>query len=137
MLRWTILLRLLLSLAVLLNGTTAALAFKHGGHDAMPATTAPALASSTADALPCPEHDQAALMASEDPVTPVPAESGHPPLDCCQSGACQCACMHPAPAAAPTIAFAAVSIGHARSARPMPTGHAAPALPHLIRPPID
>jgi hypothetical protein len=137
MLRWTILLRLLLSLAVLVNGTTAAMAFKHAGHDAMLATTAPVQASSTANADPCHEHDQAASLASEDPVAPVPAESGHPPLDCCQSGTCQCACMHPAPAAVPAIAFAAVSIGHARGARAMPTSHATPALPHLIRPPID
>jgi hypothetical protein len=139
--RWTILLRLLLSLAVLfngttLNGTTAAMAFKHRGHDAMPALAAPAPATSAADALPCPGHDQAASMASEGPAAPVPAKSGHPSLDCCQSGACQCACVHPAPAAVPAIAFAAVSIGHARSARPMPTSHAAPALPDLIRPPI-
>src|SRR3546814_6168691 len=58
-----------------------------------------------------------------------------PPPDCCESGACDCACMHPAQAAVVSAAVDLGSLEHTDSVRPMSSVHASPSLPHLIRPP--
>src|SRR3546814_16614457 len=55
--------------------------------------------------------------------------------DCCESGACRCACLHHGQFAPMTMVASAAIIGHTDRVRPMFSVHASPALPHLIRPP--
>ncbi|SFK92683.1 CopL family metal-binding regulatory protein [Lysobacter sp. cf310] len=56
--------------------------------------------------------------------------------DCCKSPTCTCSCLQPAPATAIAFAFGGAHIGHSLIARPMSVDHDAPALPYPIRPPI-
>lgn len=77
------------------------------------------------------DHDGASMPAGH---------SGHAPdassPDCCKSPTCTCSCLQPAPAAAIAFALGGAHIGNAMVARPMPVDHDAPALPYPIRPPI-
>lgn len=131
---WTILLRLLLAVALTFNGVATAAASAHLGHMGAVETPAAAKASAAEDP-PCHEHHQATAAVDEQPV-PAPQSKGHPSPDCCKSAACRCACVHHAPAAIAALSFGAPIIEHEDSVRSMSSGHAAPALPHLIRPPI-
>ena len=126
---WSILLRLFLAAALIFNGA-AAVASVHMHHmGGVPATTQPEPAS--AEEHPCHEH---ASTAADQPAPAVDADTRSP--DCCKSGNCRCGCVHQATAAVLGLHPVASTIEHAASARPMSTGHAGPALPHLIRPPI-
>lgn len=134
-------LHLLLSLCLILNGIGAAAASAHAPmfHEASPATAAPAMAADVGPSC----HDQlhtGAAMVQEPALHPAghaPTEPASPDsTDCCQSGTCVCACMHLAHAMSPPPPPAAAAIVQARSSRPLSPGHAAPALPHLTRPPI-
>lgn len=129
-----LLLRLLLVVALVFNGAATAAAAVHAIHpDGAHATghSQPA----AADQAPCHEHGQAG--AAEAPA-PAADDGGSqaPSPDCCQSGACLCACAHNAPLALGDPGFAAPLVEHAGGVRPMPSGHADAALPNLIRPPI-
>ena len=66
--------------------------------------------------------------------------NGHAPdasaPDCCKSPTYTCSCLQPAPAAAIAFALGGAHIGNAMIARPMPVDHDAPVLPYPIRPPI-
>ena len=123
--------RLLLCLALVANGATAAyagtvMAFGAGmdvttaaGHDAEP---------------PChdmPEMAHAAMAAGHDaPASPASHD------DCCPPGACVCSCV---PQASTIPALGAFALPMRPSAAPVATlrvSFASPALPHLIRPPI-
>lgn len=139
---FSILLRGLLSLSLILNGSGYAMASVHTQMGDMgsvastvPATPQPAAAAES----PCDQHHDASAVAMELPdamqdessTTPM-----HPSPDCCNSGACHCACIHQAQAAIPTHVLRHDTAEHASSVRPLKPGHSAPALPHLIRPPI-
>jgi hypothetical protein len=120
-----VLLRVLLVLALVLNGIGSAVAgvHAHAGHaDAVPAQ---ALASD-ADA-PC--HEPAPVPAPE----PVAAGDA---ADCCEGARCDCACTAAGATVAafelPTLATPPVALATHR----LDAGHRAPALAHLIRPPI-
>lgn len=136
---WSTLLRLLLCLCFVLNGTTAAASAhlpmpEHIGAASIAADSTEATATQDES---CHGHD-AAAMPSLDPApthTPEPAQPEHSP-DCCTSGLCNCACVHIAQAGVPALQLPASSPDHARSVRALPLGHPAPALPHPIRPPI-
>jgi len=131
---WSTLLRLLLLVAFVFNTTGTAVA---SVHLAQPGTVeaAPPVKAAVAEAPPCHQHQPAVTVADEQPSTPV-EKAKHPSPDCCKSGACRCACVHHAPALMIALGFYPLIIEHARSVRPMSSGHVAPALPHLIRPPI-
>ena len=113
-------LRILLSLALVLNGTSGAWAL-----DASTAMVKapPAIADV---APPCHGHAD-----EPDPAKPAPQ-----PSDCCQTAACQCACAH-----LPAVAFLTAAVA---KSPPMSSGsatvvvhrHATPPLPHQLRPPI-
>ena len=113
-------LRILLSIALVLNGT--------GGAWAMDAAAAkveapPAMADA---APPCHEHAD----------TPAPATPAPDPADCCQTTACQCACAHlPAAAFLSAVAVSPLPM-RSDSAIVVIHRHAAPPLPHQLRPPI-
>lgn len=135
---WSFLLRVLLSLSLALNGVTAAAAATH-----MPlmheATTqaSPAVAAEGNQDMPCHGHHASKANAGHDApaATPDKTTSKSSP-DCCKSGACRCACVHAAQAALTDWPIAASTVERDLSVRPLLLGHAAPALPHLIRPPI-
>lgn len=64
------------------------------------------------------------------------AHDTQPDPDCCKSASCTCACVHGCATAIATQTGTPVIIIHA-GVMPTPmTEHPAPALPHLIRPPI-
>jgi hypothetical protein len=140
-----ILLRLLLCIALVANGTSAVYASTMMAFDAGMAATAAAEKDAEP---PCPEmpamthgamaadHDMpamthAATAANHDAPAPPASHS-----DCCPPGACLCSCV----SHAPTIpAFGAFAISVRPSAAPVAAlrvSFASPALPHLIRPPI-
>ncbi|MCY7355496.1 MAG: CopL family metal-binding regulatory protein [Lysobacter sp.] len=140
----SILLRGLLSLSLILNGSGYAMASMHTqmGHmdsvsSTLPATPQPVAATEP----PCYQHHGASAVVvvelpdamQDEPST----KRGHPSPDCCKSGACHCACIHQAQAAIPTHVLRHDTAEHASSVRPLKPGHPAPALPHLIRPPIS
>lgn len=127
----TLLLRLSLVLALIANGTTSAFA------------ATPMQAAQTESAQP-PCHEQVAATGTSTADAEVTAVNapGHAPgtdhgsPDCCQSAKCQGACMHHVAATSASVHILEASIDHASGVRPLKMGHAAPPLPHLIRPPI-
>lgn len=133
---WAVLLRVLLSIALILNGATTAMASVQMTHGFAPKAATPVKTASVE--MPCHQHQQAASVAADpSPAAPVsPPKSKHPAPDCCKSSACRCACMHSAPATMSMMIYTPAVVEHSQSVRPMALGHAAPALPHLIRPPI-
>ncbi|MFC6189141.1 CopL family metal-binding regulatory protein [Pseudoxanthomonas mexicana] len=122
---------MLLSVALILNGATTAMASVHMAHGAASSVAAPA--QKTIASAPC--HERHAASVKSDGMA-APADSAAP--DCCgsDSSACRSVCMHSSPVAVSMTTFAPVQIEHPRSLRPLSLGHATPALPHLIRPPI-
>lgn len=129
-------LRMLLSLALILSGTGTAVAgvqmqWKH----AEAAQAAP-----PADAEPCHgDHVETRTPAGNTGLASHQADGGtlqQPGADCCKGGACNCACMHPAQAALFEWRAAGPVMDQALAVRALTLAHAAPALPHLIRPPI-
>lgn len=154
---WPTLLRVLLCLVLALNGATSAVAatrmqLGHSGHPGLQATimvastTAAPMAAAAAsdDGMPCHQaQHEPARAASDSPIADdataagsTPATSTSSATDCCGSDTCTCACMHAAQAALPITTVAASVIEHSQAARWLPSAHATPALPHLIRPPI-
>ena len=135
-----VLLRLLLCVALVFNGAASAMASVQAMqmHAQMDAAAVPARAHANAmaaSAMPCHHGEQAQHgppAASGDP-----AKNGHPAApDCCESNTCACACVTPIVAMVQTLALHDVPMADAGNIRPLALGHAAPALPHLIRPPI-
>ena len=126
--RFTIGFRVLLGLVLILNGIGNAVASVRMMHAGAVETAASAEAG-----MDCHGHDkgqaaEASRVAGDDPSDPNPS--------CCESGACQCACMHLAQAAVSLSRATEIVISHAGAVIPPKAGHSAPALPHLIRPPI-
>ena len=122
-----ILLRLLLCVALLLNGTASAMA---AARMAIPAAEPQGMAMQSA--APC--HDMATMDHAAEPAQA--SQGSDPAPDCCTSGICQCTCVHAAQIALPFVLAPAFDARGARIALSMPAGHAQPALPHPIRPPI-
>ena len=108
--------RLLLAVAIVLNGMGAAVA--GAPHDHAP---------------PCHGHAMVAEHAVDD--APQPDHRQPPAQDCCEAGQCACACMQPVQAPPPARIAAAAPPG-VPVASPPASGRCGPALPHPIRPPI-
>ena len=134
-----VLLRLFLSLTFILNGMGAAMASAHVPGIAM---LEAATAGQDASAPPCHQSMQETQMAHEEAPGMADADQAEHPSEsgksgCCKSELCRCTCMHGSQAAIaswPPIATA--QLPHVAAVRPLSPAHAAPALPHLIRPPI-
>lgn len=144
---WSVLLRVVLIVVLVLNGAGTAAASVTAMRAAMPEgastnTHAMQVPSVMRADMPC--HDMAQMMtvaASPDEALQAPGHASHgkgkaATPDCCKSGACQCACTQAMHAALPAMPAFAVDSPHSDVAHPMPIGHADPALPHLVRPPI-
>lgn len=118
------LLRLLICVGLLFNGSAQAIAVTQPG---------PASHQAGAATAPCHEEGDREVTARQfhehhsGPVTNKP--------DCCKSGACDCACNHGAVATIPTL-LAHGQVKHATLVSRPAAGYASPALPRLIRPPI-
>lgn len=131
------LLRVLLSLCLALNGLPA-LAM----HVPVQAMAQADTSHEAAGAMPCHgdeaaaepmTHHAAATFAETDRASD---DSTPPSPDCCETGACRCACVHFAQAVMPVLQVPAIAIARDHGVRALAPGHAAPALPHPIRPPI-
>ena len=116
----SLLLRLLLCLALVANGTTAVFANARTALD-----PDMAMAMQHDDAPPC--HDAASDDAPKPPVS-------HD--DCCGTGACLCSCVAHAPAVVTVDALVPDARPAIAPASAQPVSRASPALPHPIRPPI-
>ncbi len=119
------LLRVLLCLGLLVNGSAQAISLTHSvlaSHQARVATP------------PCHGAEgirSAGSQAHEHLAAPTPKKP-----DCCKSGACECACSHGVVATMPTLHAQARKVRHAALAGLPVARYASPALPRLIRPPI-
>lgn len=140
----SLLLRVLLSLSLVLNGSSYAMASTHMqmGHHESAATTPQQKTDDTvaaADPACHQQHAGGSEPATQAPdTTPdiAPVKSAPPQPDCCKSGACPCACVQQAQAAIPMYSLGDSVMGHADLVIALKPGHAAPGLRHLIRPPI-
>ncbi len=119
------LLRALLSVALLINGSAQAMALTHSvmaNHESRVATP------------PC--HDGEDMKAAGSQVHAHRAAPATKKPDCCQAGACDCACSHGAIVTLVTVPAQARKARHAGLAGLPFTPYMSPALPRLIRPPI-
>jgi len=133
---WPFLMRVLLIVAFVLNGTTAAAgAVTMGGTHA--STSEVERISAPSAGHTCHEGAQAKMpVADEAPQRTGPdQQSKHPAPDCCNQSSCSCACMG-AQAGAPTAHDGSVTPSSDRLMSPLAKGHIEPATLHLIRPPI-
>ncbi len=122
----SILLRVVLSVALVLNGATGAFAAtRMQMSHAAPTIMADAVKETAAE-TPCHETDPA----------PTPDPSKHSSPDCCKSASCTCMCMHGVQAPPLYAGVPTVLVNHSQSVRPLSLGHTSPALPHPTRPPI-
>ena len=83
-----------------------------------------------------PDAGTSAAAAELPDATPDPTPSKPPLPDCCKSGACSGACMQSSQGVIPLQALPRTMRTHVDSLGRQKPEHAAPALPHLIRPPI-
>lgn len=132
--RWSILLRVLLSLSLVLEGGGWAMASAQRHVPSAGMGSERASAASADDAMrACHGHHGAAAHVA---LAGHAAPHGHAAPDCCTSGDCDGACLH----AQATVAMSSLPVAVAPDAPPAVTrlvrGHASPTLPHLIRPPI-
>lgn len=126
----SILLRVLLSLSLILQGSQAA-ASRMEQHATRTAQTLRATA-------PC--HSQGKAAMTTRPAMPmqagVPTHSRHPKPDCCQHGTCNCDCAHLSIANTLLHLLPPIALARQHVVLPLPDGLPEPLLPHLIRPPI-
>lgn len=137
----SILLRVLLCLTLALNSmATAAMSVRMS--EPMAATSkmqAVASQEPATEASPCHGHDGKAMGPTPDkPVAAhqKTASGGDTKSDCCKSASCQCACLHGAQAVMAAPLHVMATVDRNPNARRLSKGHAGPAIPHLIRPPI-
>ncbi|MFC3549491.1 CopL family metal-binding regulatory protein [Lysobacter cavernae] len=128
------LLRVLLCIGLVLNGSGFAVAVTQMqmAHMASAVVMMPVQAKAGDEDASQACHDVTATAHAQ----ASSASSKHDPApDCCQSSQCACDCLQHV-SAAMAVQVADSLIIRAPSLRPMPTGHASPVLPNLIRPPI-
>lgn len=133
-----VLLRILLSLSLVLNGSAYAVAGTQMQMGSMDTAASPAMAGhrmamaqSPCQQMPADSSATASADAAQDP-----APATLPARDCSQAGMCSYACAQPAPAAAPAAGLRLAAVPHAQVASPARAAHVAPILQNLIRPPI-
>lgn len=133
--RFPTLVHLLVCLAIFLNGIAAAQA---SARMLIPSQAASSAAQVTRDL----HHSTASCHSSAvdantavDPDASLP-QKPTPPSDCCQAGDCACGCASQFQLGIAAATLDLPAIIQASSARSMILGRLAPALPHLIRPPI-
>lgn len=137
-------LRVLLALALMANGTSsvfAATRMQVESFGARIAVVDGTQSDASTAAAPCDEHAGMDALAM-DPSAMTPHMGGDAPDsggesgDCCKAAQCVCACVLHAVAGMANVHVMEPLIDRDTTAQVLGTGHAAPPLPHLIRPPI-
>jgi hypothetical protein len=128
----SILLRLLLSLSLVLNGSSYAAA---AAKMPMEHVAAAHEKSKAEEAPPCPGHSDL-TAADGQGAEPGSATHEHDKPECCKSAKCVGACLQHAPVAIVAQWVGPAAIEHSDAVRQIKAAHANPALPHRIRPPI-
>lgn len=133
-----ILLRVLLSVSLVLNGATGAAAavrmqMPHDNAQAVAALAGESVESSPEE-MPC--HQQAGEKAPMAAADDEPSKSNHSTADCCKSSSCNCACVQAAQAPLGSMFIQTLLVDQSHSVSPLSPGHPSPALSSLIRPPI-
>ncbi len=135
------LLRVVLGLGVILNGSPFAMAApSFGMHDHSQTQTLAQEAEGDHLALPSCHETAASNSSKANGHSPLGkgaalSKSSAPSPDCCKSGRCSCACVHAA-ATLPSFLWVVVAEIHGSVISPIEAGLPAPILPHLRRPPI-
>lgn len=136
-----LLLRVILILTFVLNGTTSAMAAAQmslGHNEAMQHAAEPA---ADHEGMPACHDDamDAGITGSgthDHASDSIPSEHHEEATDCCDGDSCRCVCAHGMHATIPPPAFAVHSYGRIDESSVPTARYAAPDLPHLIRPPI-
>ena len=133
---WSTFLRVLLSVALVLNGATGAFAAtRMQMPHAAPVNSVPA-AERIAVEKSCHQAGGMTQAGYAAAINPAPEPSKHLSRDCCKSASCTCICVQSVQAP-PVYAFVPTAlVNHSQSVRPLLLGHISPALPHPTRPPI-
>lgn len=132
----SIILRLILSLSVLLNGSGYAMATTHAQMGAMGHSGQHSIEHRAVRAhAPC-HADMHGASVETDKASALPTKARQGMSDCCKSGPCACACAYGAQTTPPALVLGHVMGTFRAAMRPMESGHTAPRLPNLIRPPI-
>jgi hypothetical protein len=137
-----ILLRVLLSLILVLNGVwTAKASVQMPMEMAMPSSEQAIGAVDNAAGSHCAGHALAMAASPHDAghadapaAIPKPCDPAAP--DCCKSSACRCACSQLCASLLPVVTQAPLLAAHDRVVGALAPAYPTPALPHLIRPPI-
>lgn len=137
----SLLLRILLSLGLVFNGTGSAFASAHLSLAGLPGAAVEGDAShaSPEASATCHEGNTAAgkpVLTAAAGASVILPDSGHD-SDCCGSGNCRCPCLHGSSAALPMTADDTVVPMPQPVIQALRPAHDTPALPHLIRPPIS
>ena len=144
----SVLLRLLLCLGLILNGSAYAVASTQMqlAHMTVAMDAAAITPSSCHDGMDMTGMDLSGMDMSGMDHAAMTMPAGHgdhdsssdsaSEPDCCKSQTCDCSCVQPVPATAIAFALGGVHIGHGPVARPISVDHDAPSLPYPIRPPI-
>jgi hypothetical protein len=137
--------RLLVATILMLNGIASAMAaVQHaaGPGEPGPVAETPTMAG-TIDPAGGDAHgdctDSGPELADDAAATTASSHGAghHPGPDCCDPGTCQCACANAGLPALPPEAREGFAAPGRTCAPATAAMHAAPALPHLIRPPIS
>jgi hypothetical protein len=135
---WPTLLRVVLSIALILNGIGGAVAGTRMQAGQLAASTgAPSAEAGKGADMPCHAHQRPESGGHQASKEGSPALPGKAPVpDCCKSGMCTCACVHVAQIALSALQVTAPVLEHDLAVRRLSLTYATPSLPHLIRPPI-
>lgn len=142
----SIILRIVLSLSLVLNGGGFAMAstgaaFAHQMQPALGDVPAAPVAGveRTMDSTDCHQPDAKAELApgmAVDDSQREPGGPGHAMSDCCQADSCSASCMQLVQAVVSAPVFQPAALLQCEAVLFKLASHAAPAVPHLIRPPI-
>lgn len=136
-----VLLRVLLSFSLVLNGSGYAMAASHveRGQGAVVAASARTHAEQVTGA-PCHHSEDAgapekSTQLSDTTLGGSATGTGEESDDCCKNGGCRCDCLHQTQVAVPVF-FLDSPVRASPPLRGQQNRHAEPAPPHLTRPPI-
>jgi hypothetical protein len=138
----SIVLRVVLSAALVLNGISTAVA---SAQMVTAAKVAPAVTATVDHGHhgvttthhghgAC--HEDAAATAADDHAPPADTGHGKHGSNCCQAGMCACHCAQQAQVSFVPPVLASPQVAQTAGVRAMSSAHESPRLPHLIRPPI-
>jgi hypothetical protein len=139
----TTILRIILCLSILLNGSGYAVATTQGSMSGPGIIQSSRSAAAVVAGDSCPGHlipphqgMRAPAMGFSDSGMQLAAKLKHATHDCCKSGLCDCASVHPTQASYFALLLQNAMGRNGPVMRPVESGHGSPRLLNLIRPPI-